>query len=57
MIAKLIDMQGKLILKTKLSAVQGVNNGHIHLGDVQPGVYTFLFTLDGINESYKITKQ
>ncbi len=57
MIAKLIDMQGKIILKTELSAVQGVNDGHIHLGDVPPGVYTFLFSLDGINESYKITKK
>jgi plastocyanin len=57
MIAKLIDMQGKLILKTELSAVQGVNNGHIHLGDVSPGVYTFVFSLDGINESYRITKK
>ncbi|MBA2561933.1 MAG: T9SS type A sorting domain-containing protein [Chitinophagaceae bacterium] len=57
MIAKLIDMQGKIILKTELSAVQGVNNGHIHLGDVSPGVYTFVFSLDGINESYRITKK
>ncbi len=57
MIAKLIDMQGKLILKTELSAVEGINNGHIHLGNVSPGAYTFLFSLDGISESYQITKK
>ena len=57
MIAKLIDMQGKLILKTDLSAVEGINDGHIHLGNVSPGVYTFLFSLDGINESHRITKK
>ncbi len=57
MIAKLVDMQGKLISKTELSAVQGLNNGHIHLGNVQAGIYTLLFSLDGINETYKITKE
>lgn len=57
MSAKLVDMQGRLILKTELSAVQGLNNGHIHLGDVPPGVYTVLFSLDGKNESFKITKK
>lgn len=50
MVAKLLDMQDKLILQTKLSGVQGINNGHIHLGRISAGVYTF--SLDGINESY-----
>lgn len=54
--AKLIDSQGKLVLQTDLSAVAGVNNGHIHLGGVSKGTYTFQFTLDGIAESYKIIK-
>jgi len=56
MIAKLIDIQGKLVLKSALSAVQGINNGHIHLGNVAAGIYTIYFTLDGINESYRIVK-
>lgn len=56
MIAKLVDMQGKLILNTELSAEQGVNNGHIHLGDVPAGIYTMYFTLDGISESYRVVK-
>lgn len=56
MTAKLIDAQGKLVLQTDLSAVTGVNNGHIHLGDISKGAYTFQFTLDGISESYRIIK-
>jgi len=56
MIAKLIDMQGKVVLKTELSAEQGINNGHIHLGDVPAGIYTIYFNLDGISESYRIVK-
>ena len=56
MIAKLVDMQGKVVLKTELSAGQGVNNGHIHLGDVPAGIYTIYFSLDSISESYRIVK-
>lgn len=56
LIAKLMDAQGKLVLKTELSGLQGINNGHIHLGDVPPGIYTIYFSLDGINESYRIIK-
>ena len=53
---QLIDMHGKVVLKTKLSAEQGINNGHIHLGDIPSGVYTIYFSLDGANESYRIVK-
>jgi hypothetical protein len=56
MIAKLTDTQGKLVLKSELSAVQGINNGHIHLGNVPAGIYIIYFTLEGINESYRIVK-
>ncbi|MEO8765395.1 MAG: plastocyanin/azurin family copper-binding protein [Ginsengibacter sp.] len=56
MIARLVDIQGKIILKTELSAAQGVNNGHIHLGDVQAGIYTLYLTLDGISESHRLVK-
>ena len=56
MIAKLVDIQGKVVLKTELSAEQGVNNGHIHLGDVPAGIYTLYLTLDGISESHRLVK-
>jgi plastocyanin len=56
MLARLMDMQGKVVLKTELSAEPGVNNGHIHLGDLPAGIYTIYFSLDGISESYKVVK-
>ena len=56
MIAKITDMQGKLVLQTNLSAGIGVNSGHIHLGDLAKGNYTAQFTLDGVSESYSIIK-
>ena len=56
MSAKLIDAQGKLVLQTELSAVTGVNSGHIHMGEISKGTYTFQFTLEGITESYRVVK-
>jgi len=57
MSAKLFDMQGKEILSTNLSASQGINNGHIHLGDIPAGNYTIRFSLNGVNESYLVTRK
>ena len=37
---KVADMQGRIVLKTELAAAPGINNGHIHLGDIPPGIYT-----------------
>ncbi len=54
--AKMIDARGKLVLETDLSAVTGVSNGHIHMGEVPNGTYTIQFTLDGVTESYRIIK-
>jgi plastocyanin len=54
---KMTDMEGRTILKTELSAMPGINNGHIHLGEIPAGIYTICFSLDGINESYMITKE
>ncbi len=56
MVAKMIDMQGKVVLNTELSAEQGVNSAHIHLGNLPAGIYTIYFSLDGINESYRVVK-
>lgn len=54
---KIIDMDGRTILKTELSAMPGINNGHIHLGEIPAGIYTIYFSLDGISESYRIKKE
>ncbi|MEO6637845.1 MAG: plastocyanin/azurin family copper-binding protein [Ginsengibacter sp.] len=54
--AKVLDEQGKLILKTEMSTVQGINNSHVHLGGIAKGKYTIQFTLDDLHESYNIIK-
>ena len=54
---KVIDMQGREVFSNELSAMQGINNGHLHLGGLAPGNYTILFELAGVKESYKITKE
>jgi len=54
--ATLIDMQGKIILETTLSSEPGINNGHIHLMGLTPGIYTLHFTLNGMSESYRLVK-
>lgn len=56
MSTKIMDMQGKVVLNTELSAEPGVNNAHIHLGDLAAGIYTIYFSLDGISESHRIVK-
>ena len=50
----LFDMQGKSLLTTSLSAVKGVNNGHIHLGEISPGTYNIVFNLNGLKEVHQI---
>ena len=54
---QLFDPSGKLVKQADMSAVAGLNNGHFHIGDVAPGTYTIMFTMDAIKESYKIMVQ
>ncbi|MGN6615618.1 MAG: T9SS type A sorting domain-containing protein [Ilyomonas sp.] len=51
---ELYDMSGKLIKQTEMSAVEGLNNGHLHLGEIAPGVYTIVFSLDKMKEQKRI---
>ena len=55
--AKVMDITGKQVLATQLSASPGVNNGHIHLGDLAAGNYVVQFTLNGKTETHKISKK
>lgn len=55
--AKVFSSDGKLMLQKDMSADAGINNGHIHMGDLMPGVYNIVFTMDGKKESYKIVLQ
>jgi plastocyanin len=54
---ELYDASGKLVSKTDMAAVTGLNNGHLHMGDIAPGAYTIVFSLDGMRESYKVVVQ
>ncbi len=57
LIARLTDVSGKVVLLSELSASPGVNNGHIHLGDLSSGHYIIQFTLGEMSETYKIRKK
>lgn len=53
---KVYDTQGREVYANELSASQGINNGHIHLTSLPPGIYTMNFELGDVHESYKVTK-
>jgi hypothetical protein len=48
------DAGGKNIMNLDLSANRGINNGHIHMGDLPAGMYTIIFSLDGLRETKNI---
>lgn len=48
------DAGGKNIMDLELNAYRGVNNGHIHMGDLPAGMYTITFSLDGIKETKNV---
>ena len=54
---QLFDQGGKLVKQADLTAVAGLNNGHFHIGEVAPGAYTIIFTMDAQKETYKIVVQ
>ena len=55
--ARLTDMAGRQVLVAQLSASPGVNNGHIHLGDLAAGNYVIQFTMNGKTETHTIRKK
>ena len=52
--ALVLDANGKTIMNLSMSANKGINNGHIHMGDDPVGMYTVIFSLDGLKETKKI---
>ena len=57
MIAIVNDINGRQVLKYELYAATGVNNGHIHMGNLPAGTYVVQFSLNGVNETYKVRKK
>jgi plastocyanin len=50
----LVNPEGKLMVQVTMNAAKGVNNGHIHLGDIPPGAYTLVFVLNGAKETHQV---
>jgi plastocyanin len=54
---ELFNSSGKLVKEDNMSAVVGLNNGHFHVGDVPAGVYTIIFSMDNLKETYRVVVQ
>jgi plastocyanin len=54
---ELYNTSGKLVKEDNMSALEGLNNGHFHVGDVPAGVYTIIFSMDNLKESYRVVVQ
>lgn len=52
--ARLYNQSGVMVNETKLSAIKGLNNGHIHMGDLAPGTYYIMFTLGDVTEKHAV---
>jgi plastocyanin len=51
---KVYSSSGKLVLQDRIAAFYGLNSGHLHVCDLQKGVYTLQFELDKRKETRKI---
>lgn len=51
------NTSGALVMQTQMAATEGLNNGHLHLGDLANGVYTIVFSLDNIRETKRVVLQ
>jgi hypothetical protein len=51
---QLYNEAGVLVKQTQMSAVVGLNNGHVHLGSLTPGTYYLVCSLNGVKEKHTI---
>jgi plastocyanin len=49
-----IDASGRIVMKTTLRAVPGLNNGHVHVCDLPKGMYNLQFTFEGKQETHRV---
>ncbi|MGI8951729.1 MAG: T9SS type A sorting domain-containing protein [Chitinophagaceae bacterium] len=57
MLAQVFDVKGKLVEQVQMTAVPGLNNGHLHLNNLASGTYNIVFTLDNLKETHRIVVQ
>lgn len=48
------DANSKTVMKLDFSANKGINNGHIHMADLPAGVYSIVFSMDGLRETKRV---
>jgi plastocyanin len=51
--ALVLDTYGRTVMNLSMSANKGINNGHIHMADLPAGIYTIIFSMDGVKEIHK----
>ncbi|MEJ7685486.1 MAG: T9SS type A sorting domain-containing protein [Segetibacter sp.] len=51
---QVINAEGKTIISTMMQAYPGVNNGHLHLGNLSTGSYSVVCMLNGIKETHQV---
>jgi len=54
LLVQLYNQSGGFVAQTQMAAYKGLNNGHFHLGDLTPGTYFIVCTLDGTKEKHTI---
>ena len=54
MTVNVFDANGKHVLKTNMAAFPGLNNGHVHVCDLAPGIYTLQFNYEGLRETKRV---
>jgi len=48
------NMEGRSVIKTVMQAYEGVNNGHLMLDGLPPGVYSIIFKLNNVRETHQL---
>ncbi len=51
---KVINTEGRTLINTMMQAYPGVNNGHLHLGELPSGSYSIVFMLNGLKETHQV---
>jgi plastocyanin len=52
--AIVMDANGKTLMKLDMTAEKGINSGHIHMADLPTGIYTIIFSMDGLRETKRV---
>lgn len=54
LLVQLYNQAGGFVTQTQMTAYRGLNNGHFHLGDLTPGTYYLVCSLNGVQEKHTI---